>query len=200
MPESQLSSNLLVKDAVCKTVGAEFDSRWALYAFVPAAGRLSSKQSVRVRPSAKAPCRRRNFLLVAQRIGTGLRNRLRRFESCRGDRGNGATAARQAHNLKIGEVQFPLPQPRYAQGADGSLKGSFPFIATTRNRMRCHHYCNSRCCPECIKRFWAWAQQHTNGKGKRKGGPNFYDHVNTPVVPTGDGICPTSRHRSVRST
>lgn len=32
-------------------------------------------------------------------------------------------------------------------------------------------------CAQCTKRFWVWLRQHTNGKGRRKKGPNFYDHV-----------------------
>jgi hypothetical protein len=28
--------------------------------------------------------------------------------------------------------------------------------------MRCHHYCNCELsCPECVRRFWEWAQNHT---------------------------------------
>jgi hypothetical protein len=34
--------------------------------------------------------------------------------------------------------------------------------------MNCHHYCNCELdCPECVKRFWKWAQTHTMGRGKR---------------------------------
>lgn len=55
--------------------------------------------------------------------------------------------------------------------------------------MRCHHYCNMLYCPECIRRFWQWAQHHTRSKGKRKG-PNFYDHVNTPGLPSGTASVP----------
>lgn len=31
--------------------------------------------------------------------------------------------------------------------------------------MRCHHYCNEPLrCPECVKRFWKWAENHTRGR------------------------------------
>jgi hypothetical protein len=32
-------------------------------------------------------------------------------------------------------------------------------------------------CGPCVRDFWSWVQRHTNSKGRRKGGPNFYDHV-----------------------
>jgi hypothetical protein len=33
----------------------------------------------------------------------------------------------------------------------------------------CHHFCNNPLmCPECQKRFWKWAQSHTNGPKKKK--------------------------------
>jgi hypothetical protein len=31
--------------------------------------------------------------------------------------------------------------------------------------MLCHHYCNEPLrCPECIRRFWKWAENHTRGR------------------------------------
>lgn len=27
--------------------------------------------------------------------------------------------------------------------------------------MKCHHYCNTMRCPECARRFWKWAENHT---------------------------------------
>jgi len=46
--------------------------------------------------------------------------------------------------------------------------------------MRCHHYCNCpMSCPECIRRFYKWAQSHTYGR-KGAAGPHFYDNVSTP--------------------
>lgn len=40
----------------------------------------------------------------------------------------------------------------------------------------CHHYCNTWNCPECMRRFWRWAEQHTQGRGRRTAGrPNFYE-------------------------
>jgi hypothetical protein len=83
--------------------------------------------------------------------------------------------------------------------------------------MRCHHYCNTLYCPECIRRFWKWAENHTRSKGKRKG-PNFYDHIHfkgaspsgtasaphadeagsTPAAPTGSVPKPDGlRHRAL---
>jgi len=36
--------------------------------------------------------------------------------------------------------------------------------------MVCHHYCNEPLrCPECIRRFWKWAQTHTNGRKPKAG-------------------------------
>lgn len=32
-------------------------------------------------------------------------------------------------------------------------------------------------CATCTRRFWAWFIQHSNGKGRRTGGPSFYAHV-----------------------
>lgn len=54
--------------------------------------------------------------------------------------------------------------------------------------MKCHHFCNEPLrCPECIRRFWVWVHQHTNGKAsrrKRKDGTmkvetarSFYEHA-----------------------
>jgi hypothetical protein len=35
--------------------------------------------------------------------------------------------------------------------------------------MRCHHYCNEPLrCPECVRRFWMWAQNHTRGRERRQ--------------------------------
>ena len=35
--------------------------------------------------------------------------------------------------------------------------------------MECHHFCNNPLrCPECAKRFWKWAEQHSNGRGRRR--------------------------------
>ncbi len=45
--------------------------------------------------------------------------------------------------------------------------------------MICHHYCNCELtCPECIRRFWKWAENHTRGrkpKGSETRGPSFYE-------------------------
>ena len=31
----------------------------------------------------------------------------------------------------------------------------------------CHHYCNEPLrCPECVRRFWKWAESHTRGRLK----------------------------------
>ena len=35
-------------------------------------------------------------------------------------------------------------------------------------------------CGPCAREFWQWLVKHTNTKGRRNGGPSFYDHV----VPT----------------
>ncbi len=41
----------------------------------------------------------------------------------------------------------------------------------------CHHFCNNpMACPECVRRFYQWAQSHTHGP-KDKTGPHFYEHV-----------------------
>lgn len=40
----------------------------------------------------------------------------------------------------------------------------------------CHHYCNTMNCPECMRRFWQWAQTHTMGRGRRtRQQPSFYE-------------------------
>lgn len=44
-------------------------------------------------------------------------------------------------------------------------------------------------CASCTREFWKWLQQHTKGKGRRKG-PGFYEHVKA--------ICPTCRGRFSR--
>jgi hypothetical protein len=43
--------------------------------------------------------------------------------------------------------------------------------------MFCHHYCNCPLrCPECVSRFWKWAENHTRGSPKtRSKGPIFYE-------------------------
>jgi hypothetical protein len=45
--------------------------------------------------------------------------------------------------------------------------------------MNCHHYCNEPLrCPECIRRFWKWAENHTRGrspKAKIVSGVTFYE-------------------------
>lgn len=44
--------------------------------------------------------------------------------------------------------------------------------------MRCHHYCNEPLrCPECVKRFWKWAEQHTRGRppGAEDPAVSFYE-------------------------
>lgn len=34
--------------------------------------------------------------------------------------------------------------------------------------VHCHHYCNNPLrCPECVRRFWKWAENHTRGRKKR---------------------------------
>lgn len=34
--------------------------------------------------------------------------------------------------------------------------------------MVCNHYCNEPMrCPECAKRFWAWAEHFTASRGKK---------------------------------
>jgi hypothetical protein len=34
-----------------------------------------------------------------------------------------------------------------------------------RRAMVCHHYCNEPLrCPECVRRFWKWAENHTRGR------------------------------------
>lgn len=34
--------------------------------------------------------------------------------------------------------------------------------------MKCHHYCNEPTrCPHCIRRFWKWAENHTQARGKK---------------------------------
>lgn len=33
-------------------------------------------------------------------------------------------------------------------------------------------------CGPCVRRAWSWIQEMTNSKGRRKGRPAFYDHVN----------------------
>ena len=40
--------------------------------------------------------------------------------------------------------------------------------------MKMHHYCNTIACPECVKRFYKWAENHTRGKPKGSG-PAFYE-------------------------
>jgi len=39
--------------------------------------------------------------------------------------------------------------------------------------IRCHHYCNCELrCPECVRRFWKWAENYSRRferpKGKRR--------------------------------
>jgi hypothetical protein len=34
-------------------------------------------------------------------------------------------------------------------------------------------------CRNCTVEAWAWIRQHMSSKGRRNGGPNFYNHVNT---------------------
>lgn len=44
--------------------------------------------------------------------------------------------------------------------------------------MRCHHYCNNPlACPECVRRFWKWAEQHTRGRAPKGGASStsFYE-------------------------
>lgn len=38
-----------------------------------------------------------------------------------------------------------------------------------RQRPTCHHYCNSIACPECVRRFYQWAQSHTHGRNGATG-------------------------------
>jgi len=48
------------------------------------------------------------------------------------------------------------------------------------NVTMCHHYCNEPLrCPECIRRFYTWAQSHTHGRKGAKG-PHFYLHTKGP--------------------
>jgi hypothetical protein len=71
------------------------------------------------------------------------------------------------------------------------LEGSSPSVATTLTEeaaMRCHHYCNTLHCLECIHRFWKWAENHTRFQ---RAGPSFYDHV-TRVSPFGTASVPHS--------
>jgi hypothetical protein len=44
--------------------------------------------------------------------------------------------------------------------------------------MKMHHYCNCELrCPECIRRFWKWAENHTRARAPKTGvaGPSFYE-------------------------
>jgi hypothetical protein len=50
--------------------------------------------------------------------------------------------------------------------------------------MVCHHYCNEPLrCPECVRRFWAWAQARTNAPPRKGQVHNFYAHVNVVSPP-----------------
>ncbi|GAC1541213.1 MAG: hypothetical protein NVS3B10_05740 [Polyangiales bacterium] len=44
----------------------------------------------------------------------------------------------------------------------------------------CQYSARALACRACTVRFWTWAKQHINGKGRRKG-LSFYDHVR-PVL------------------
>ena len=38
-----------------------------------------------------------------------------------------------------------------------------------RENPTCHHYCNNPlACPECVRRFWKWAQNHTQGREHKR--------------------------------
>lgn len=44
--------------------------------------------------------------------------------------------------------------------------------------MMCHHYCNCELrCPECIRRFWKRAENHTRGRVPKGGSASvsFYE-------------------------
>ena len=41
------------------------------------------------------------------------------------------------------------------------------------------HFCNYLACPVCVRRFWQWAESHTNGNPRSRRGPktalSFYE-------------------------
>lgn len=41
----------------------------------------------------------------------------------------------------------------------------------------CEYSENVLACAECAKTFWRWFIPFANGKGRRKGGPCFYEHI-----------------------
>lgn len=53
--------------------------------------------------------------------------------------------------------------------------------------MRCHHYCNTLRCPHCRRRFWKWAEYHTNFA--KRGKLNLYAFI-TPGSPSGTASAP----------
>jgi hypothetical protein len=137
---------------------AGFDSRWRLRSTIracpggPRRGISKPTASVRLRASAprgpagpgaalrrltkrvRLPPARLDDALVAQRIGTGLRNRLREFESHRGLCGRVKRLTRVAHNHEKARFDSSCPLRRcFSENAashKGARRGSTPRVGT----------------------------------------------------------------------
>jgi len=47
--------------------------------------------------------------------------------------------------------------------------------ATKKPLPTCHHYCNTLNCWTCIRRFWKWAENHTQGREHPRSKPGNGD-------------------------
>lgn len=57
--------------------------------------------------------------------------------------------------------------------------------------MVCHHYCNNELrCPECIRRFWKWAEMHTNGRKPKAGEQPRISFYEAAAFKTGGRVYP----------